>query len=501
MKLSDLLTGLIQIEPEKVNWIESLEVGGVSLDSREVKAGDLFIALSGASSHGLQHVNQAIENGAVAVLFDPAKGGDDLAKKIQQIPMLAINNLGIFLGELAARFYGKPSEHLNVIGVTGTNGKTSCSQFLGQMLDDCGIIGTLGWGEWGHLHKTANTTPDALFVQKVLRQFINEKKTAVAMEVSSHGLDQNRVNGVKFKGTVFTNLSRDHLDYHQTMDDYLAAKLKLMAKTDLDFAVVNLDDAYSERIIASVSKSVRLWCVSTKGKILQSMGCESLLAENIEHNLKGFEFQVRWQGQSELIQVPLYGDFNVENILCVLAVMLASGMTLAESALRLKNVQAVAGRMESCGIEGRGKALPVFIDYAHTPDALGRVLSSLRPHCKGLLWVVFGCGGNRDAGKRPLMGKIANQWADHVVITDDNPRFENNVTIAKEILIGCKTDKTILIQDRKQAIEHAINNAKVDDCVVVAGKGHEDYQEISGIRYPFSDKLIVQSALNKRFAA
>ena len=526
----------------------SLTVAGLALDSREVVSGDAFIALAGAQQHGLTHVEQAINNGACAVIFDPADNGRQLAETLpcrisSAVPMIAVENLGLKLGELAARFYGDPSQFMTVIGITGTNGKTSCSQFLSQMLDDCGIIGTLGWGEWGKLNKTLNTTPDALAIQKILAELLKDKKRAVAMEVSSHGLEQGRVNGVMFKGAVFTNISRDHLDYHGTMDAYVQAKLELLNKPGLAFAVVNLDDAYSELIVAAVPESVQLWHFSAKGKIADSGECVS--AENILHKADGIEFDVCWQDRPQRVKVPLYGDFNVENVLAVLTVMLAMGISLDEAIKRLTCIRPVDGRMERFGTEADPL---VFVDYAHTPDALDKVLSSLRKHCNQDLWVVFGCGGNRDSGKRSQMGKIAEFWADHVVVTDDNPRYENGLDIVNDILAGCSSTawdggrdcsrqstafapsmevrsvatgttawmqeveqrmeqlpmepvrpaKVEIIQNREQAIQKVVANAARNDCIVIAGKGHEQYQESNGICVPFSDRQVVIDALSRR---
>jgi UDP-N-acetylmuramoyl-L-alanyl-D-glutamate--2,6-diaminopimelate ligase len=496
MRLIDLLNGLVELEKDEQALLSPIEISGVSLDSRQIQRNNLFVALAGSRMHGLECANQAIIQGARAIIFDPAQGGAVIAKNIKKIPVIAIADLSFVLGKLAGRFYGMPSESMTVIGITGTNGKTSCSQFLGQVLDGCGIIGTLGWGEWGKLHKTLNTTPDALAIQKMLWQFKQDDKHAVAMEVSSHGLAQGRVNAVHFTGAVFTNLSRDHLDYHQSMDDYLAAKLKLMTSPGLKFAVINLDDASSEKVVAAVPESVAVWGVSVKGKSTNTRYDEIVVANNVMHTALGVEFDVLWRNHLQHLAVPLYGDFNVENILCVLGTLLAYGMALPECAERLNRLRSVAGRMEPC-VDNAGTS-HVFVDYAHTPDALDRVLANLRRHCHKTLWVVLGCGGNRDAGKRPLMGAIAERWADHVVITDDNPRFESGSVIAKEILAGCQTEKAIIIQDRKMAIEYAINNLNDGDCVVIAGKGHEDYQEINGIRYPFNDKLVAEEALKQR---
>ncbi len=419
-------------------------------------------------------------------------------EQINNVPMIAVEDLGQKLGDIAARFYGNPSGFMDVIGITGTNGKTSCSHFLSQMLDDCGIIGTLGWGEWGKLSKTLNTTPDALETQRVLAELLNDKKKIVAMEVSSHGLEQGRVNGVTFKGAVFTNISRDHLDYHGTMEAYLQAKLALLNKPGLTFAVVNLDDFYSDQIIAAVPETVVLWGISVHGKTLAS--CECVCAENIIHKLDGIEFDVRWRGNCQRVNVPLYGDFNSENVLTVLAVMLAMGGALPEAVKKLQFIRPVTGRMERYG--GDGQPL-IFVDYAHTPDALDKVLSSLRKHCGQNLWVVFGCGGNRDKGKRPEMGRIAEQWADHVIITDDNPRFENGLVIVNDILAGCSSagrnlGKVEVIQNREQAIQNVIARAAEKDCIVVAGKGHEHYQESNGLQIAFSDSQVVIEALKMR---
>lgn len=493
MKLTELLAGLTYTAPDAGCDLDR-DISGLALDSRTLTEGQAFIALAGSQQHGLSHLKQAIENGACAVLYDPADGGRELAATRCDIPMLAIEHLSQRLGELAARFYRQPSQHLDVIGITGTNGKTSCSQFLAQALDHCGIIGTLGWGEWGRLNKTLNTTPDALAIQQMLATLAMSRKRAVAMEVSSHGLEQGRVNGVRIKGAVFTNLSRDHLDYHGTMDAYLNAKLTLLDKPGLDFVIVNLDDATSRRIIAAVPETARIWGVSAEQNRFQACN-EHIAADRIGHQPDGIAFDACWRNERQRITAPLYGDFNVENLLQVLAVLLAMDMSLHEAARRLARVKPIAGRMQRFG--GNGRPL-VFVDYAHTPDALDKVLASLRKHCRRDLWVVIGCGGDRDRGKRPLMGAAAERWADHVLLTDDNPRNENGNAIIDAMLAGCRSDNTIVIRDRELAIRSAIRRAAGDDIVVVAGKGHEDYQEIQGVRYPFNDKDIVLDALDQR---
>lgn len=489
MDLHTLLDGLSR--PDQ--GLESLRIKGLALDSRLVKAGDAFIALNGSQQHGLAHAGQAIANGAEVILFEPDGYSSDLAETFQGLPAIAINGLGEKLGDLASRFYGQPSEQMTVIGITGTNGKTSSSQFLAQMLDACGIIGTLGWGEWGDLMPTANTTPDALAIQQMLASLHSQGKKSVAMEVSSHGLEQGRVNGVKFTGAVFTNITRDHLDYHGTMEAYLQAKLMLLTQSPLAFVVVNLDSEYSGRIIANIPATAVTWGVSRQGQGT-AIG-ETLHIRDSQPHADGIRFTVTWRNVCHTVNLRLFGDFNVENVSLVLATLLALGHEFDTAVAKLQNLEPVAGRME---VYGGGKQPLVFVDYAHTPDALDNVLRSARKHCLGDLWTVFGCGGNRDSGKRALMGYSSAQWADRAIVTDDNPRYEDSTSIINDILTGCDANKTEVIPNREQAIQHAISHADQRDCIVVAGKGHEDYQEINGVKYPFSDRQVVLEALARR---
>lgn len=481
MKISDLL-----------DFDSDLNVSGLTLNSGECGEGFLFIALKGTNHHGLNYAKSAIENGAIAVLFD--NEGVELADEMLadlNVFKIPVSDLAKNLGSIAARFYGEPSRKMNVIGITGTNGKTSCSQFLAQVLENCGVIGTIGWGKFGELKQTLNTTPDALAVQKMLATLKNEGCENVAMEVSSHGLAQGRVNGVQFKGAIFTNFSRDHLDYHGTMAAYLETKLKLFDAPQLEFAVINLDDEISDKIIAAIPENVEIIGVTTTGK--QSPRGQTLSAENIELNLSGIQCDVFWQNQKCVLHVPLIGLFNLENVLCVLAVTLKSGVELEEAAKRLTHLKAVNGRMERFG--GENNQPLVIVDYAHTPDALEKVLRSLRSHTLGKLSVVFGCGGNRDTGKRSQMGRVAEEFADWVVVTDDNPRFESNEEIVKDILGGFSNHEANVIHDRARAIRNAIEKATAQDCVLIAGKGHEDYQEIDGVKLPFNDAQCVREIL------
>ena len=480
MKLADLLKDLTVCDSD-------IEITGLAIDSREIQAGYAFFALNGANQHGMNFAATVVANGAKALIYEPAGWNQpqDVTLKVAQF---AIDGLDRHLGKIAAKFYGDPSRQLAVIGITGTNGKTTCRQLIAQAIANCGVIGTLGWGEPRNLLPTQNTTPNALMVQKYLQIFVEQQKQAVAMEVSSHGLQQGRVNGVEFTGAVFTNLSRDHLDYHGSMEEYFQAKLALFTNPALKFAVVNLDDAYSARVLQVLAENVQQWTFSTKGQV--SSKAESIVAENIHSDATGIAFDVVWQNRKVSAYTTLVGEFNLENALAVLCVLLAMDYPFTEAIARLANLQAIVGRMEKFG--GNDKPA-VFVDYAHTPDALEKALKAAKGH--GHLWVVFGCGGDRDKGKRQQMGRIAETLADQVLITDDNPRSESSTEIINDILAGCQKQNITVINDRKLAINTAIQRAKKLDSILIAGKGHENYQEIKGVKFPFSDQEVVKQSL------
>lgn len=462
-----------------------IEIAGLSLDSRQVKPGYVFIALKGEHHHGLDFAEQAIDKGAVAVIYEPEGAGVLPEFAIQWI---AISGLAEKLGTIASRFYADPSQHLKVIGITGTNGKTTCSQLLAQALKNSAVIGTLGWGEPDNLMPTLNTTPDALAVQQMLSKCLDMGKKVVAMEVSSHGLQQGRVNGVSFTGAVFTNFSRDHLDFHGSMERYLQAKLMLFKHSDLQFAVVNLDDPKSAEILAVIPKSVRTWTYSSQG--LSKANDDSVWVDQANYGGDGIRFAVHWNGQQHQAYTPLLGKFNLDNVLAVLTTLLALGIDFDKAVSKLADLQPICGRMERIG----GVNQPtVVVDYAHTPDALQKVLEAVKDYKR--LSVVFGCGGNRDQGKRPEMRRIAERYADRVIITDDNPRNEDPQAIVEDIMRGCETEMVEVIHDRAAAIELAISQAKAGDYVVIAGKGHEDYQEINGVKWPFKDQEQVKRVL------
>ncbi len=487
MKLQELLNNIVAIDSD-------LEISGLAIDSRQVEPGFLFLAVNGNEFHGLEYIEQAIEKGAQVVLYDPAGSGENLAKNIQNVSCYSVADLSGKLAEIAARFYREPSKQLTVIGVTGTNGKTSCSQFLAQLLDDAGVIGTLGWGEPGDLKQTLNTTPDAVVLQQILAEFVRQGKKYAVMEVSSHGLVQGRVQGIEFDAAVLTNLSRDHLDYHGSMQQYLQAKLKLFECQSLQFAVVNLDDESAEPVLKKLTgRNIKVLGFSLKKNTAGGIS-DRVWVDAIEHDLKGIRFVVEWHGQRTEIETQLTGFFNVENILLVITVLLGLGWPIETIAEKIKSLKPVAGRMQRFGGEGRPV---VLVDYAHTPDALEKLLQGVKPYVRGRLKVVFGCGGDRDSGKRALMGKVAKNWADEIVLTDDNPRNEDSRAIIEDILTGCQTSQTRVVQNRAEAIEQTITQAEIDDCIVIAGKGHENYQEIKGIRRAFSDQQCVKQALQE----
>ncbi len=494
VSLAYLLDGWVTIDQDV--W-----VGTPTVDAREIECDGVFLAVAGSKLHGLEHAMQAVERNASVIIYDRAAGGDLLAARLRKqtgIPLIALTSLSEKLSEFAARFYAYPSRELSVIGITGTNGKTSVSHFIAQALNvssRCGVIGTLGWGELPELKDTINTTPDAVSVQAQLAAVLAQGCSTLAMEVSSHGLDQHRVNAVEFSAAVFTNLSHDHLDYHQTMTAYGEAKLALFKMPSLTFVVLNEDDPFSETIAAVLPPRVAQYGFTRQVSRLKA---DTVLILNQHLSEQGVSFDVRYQGQQEHINSALFGVFNIDNLAATLATLLAMGDSLAKAATKLQQISSVSGRMQLL-TERLGQP-SVIIDYAHTPDALKLALSSLREHCKGQLKLVFGCGGNRDKAKRPLMGGIASQLADQVIITNDNPRFESGELIAEQIKAGAQGPASLSIElDRAKAIQQLIAHSTSDDIVLVAGKGHEDYQQIADKKAPFSDAQQVLSALKQAF--
>ena len=486
MNIGGLVAGLTN---QTLGLDAEIVIKGLALDSRKIELGFVFIAVAGAEQHGLKYAQQVQKKGAVAIIYD-SLGSDDFCLEAIEIPLVVVDGLTAKLGLLADRFYQSPSKRLDVIGITGTNGKTSCSQFLQQLLTDSGVIGTLGWGGSQSLNKTLNTTPDALAMQQILAEFVSMGKKAVVMEVSSHGLEQGRVNAVDFKGAVFTNLSRDHLDYHGSMGEYLQAKLLLFKRPELRFVVVNADQDCSNKVLSVVNDTAKKWAFSINGK--KCAGAESIVAKEIKIGLSGIQFWLYWQNKQVLVESAIVGEFNVENILTVITVLLAQGYSLEYAVESVTTLTPVCGRMECFG---GNKKPTVIVDYAHTPDALEKVLLGLRKLSPQKLCLVFGCGGNRDKGKRQQMAVVAEQLTDHFVMTNDNPRFEDPQQIINDMVAGCKSNNHNVIENREQAIRAMIKQANKDDCIVIAGKGHEEYQDIKGVKHFFSDQAVVKQVL------
>jgi UDP-N-acetylmuramoyl-L-alanyl-D-glutamate--2,6-diaminopimelate ligase len=457
---------------------------GLTLDSRHCAPGMVFFACQGLHTHGKNFIPAAIRAGVAAVMVEEAPAG---VRWEHGVPYLSVPNLSQRAGELAARFYGHPSHALRVVGVTGTNGKTSITHFLAQSLSHasmqpCGLLGTLGYGVYGAMEEAAHTTPDALQLHSHLARIREHGARYVAMEVSSHALDQGRVNGVFFHTAVFTNLSRDHLDYHHTLAAYAAAKKRLFTWSGLRCAIINHDDTVGREIYAALSPKIRAYRYSITDSSAE------IYCSRVRPLPQGFDLEITTpQGTAEVC-LPLWGTFNIANALATLGALLALDMSLPEASAKLAQLRPVCGRLEHFH---SAQNPTVIVDYAHTPDALAHTLQALRSHCAGRLWCVFGCGGARDRGKRPLMGAAAAHYADEVIITSDNPRTEDPDAIIADILPGMGTCAYHIICERATAIAFALNHATPADVVLIAGKGHETYQEIAGKRYPFSDRTHV----------
>ncbi len=521
-------------QPSAVSFLASVGVRGMVVDSRGLQPGDAFAAYPGERQDGRKFIAQALAAGANAVLWE-REGFEWNAE--WKVPNLPVDGLRDKIGEIASQVYGEPSRQLRTIGITGTNGKTSCCHWIAQCLTGLGkktaLVGTLGNGFPGApqgdsdplraearaesyaLAPSANTTPDAVSLHALLRDYLADGAKCVAMEVSSHGLAQGRVNGVHFDVAVLTNLSRDHLDYHGDMASYAAAKASLFAWPELQYAVLNMDDPFG------VGLAGKLGCggVQTVGYSLEGSaphlnplpqageeasvkgacfdrhdGCRfAVMARDLVADAQGVRFEAVTPWGTAHLSSKLLGRFNASNLLAALAVLLVSGIALEDAVRELGKVESVAGRMQRLG--GEGKPL-VVVDYAHTPDALEKVLGTLREIMggKSRLICVFGCGGERDRGKRPLMGAVASRLADSVIVTSDNPRGEDARAIIDEIIAGMGANYHV-IDDRAAAIDAAVRGAQPDDVVLIAGKGHEDYQEIKGVKLPFADADVARRVL------
>ncbi len=510
--LHHLLSGIVDAP-------DDIMITDVTLDSREVRPGALFLACRGHGPgdgnrrHGIEFAAQAAERGARAVVYETPEAGETraleaAARLLQRVRqragqdedqfVVAVPDLQVHLGRIADRFFGQPSQALHLVGVTGTNGKTTSAWLIAQALSLCGrpaaYIGTLGYGATGALWPATHTTADVVSVHRQLAVLRAAGARAVAMEVSSHALDQGRVDEVRFETAAFTNLTQDHLDYHGTMAAYGAAKARLFARATLSARVINVDDEFGRALARAEAAPGRL---VVTGRTASGAGAEYVTAKQVQALSDGFELMVESSWGEARLRVALLGEFNVDNVLTTLAVLLAAQVPLAQAAAALGRCVAAPGRMQRIAGPRSASQPTVIVDYAHSPDALEKALVAARAHCRGRLQLVFGCGGDRDALKRPIMGRIAVAGADTVAVTDDNPRTEDPAIIVRDILAGIPSGASAvrIEHDRATAIRTAIEAAGPDDLVLITGKGHEDYQIYGTTRRAFSDALVARAVL------
>jgi UDP-N-acetylmuramoyl-L-alanyl-D-glutamate--2,6-diaminopimelate ligase len=470
------------------------EISGLALDSRLVKPGDLFFACKGTHLDGRKFIDDVIIKGVRAIVAE-AEVGDVSIQVQNNVPIVPVHHLNHRMGRIAATFYGNPAEKLRIVGITGTNGKTSCSHFIASALHQLGItagvIGTLGNGVYGNIQPSSLTTPDAITLQATFADFVKHNAKVVAMEVSSHSLDQGRVDDVPFEVGVFTNLTRDHLDYHGDMASYGTAKKRLFDMASLKHAVINADDDFGKSLIESLPRKNTLYAYGVDQHT--HLAVPQVYADDLHLDITGLHARVYTPWGEGDLHAGLIGRFNASNILAVLTTLCLLDVPFDAALQSLAQLKPVAGRMQ--GLGGNTQPL-VVVDYSHTPDSLEKALVALKQHCRGQLYCIFGCGGDRDRGKRPMMAKIAEQYADHVIVTDDNPRHESPEQIVADILVGFTQLKQVIVQhDRSKAIQEIIQCAVPGDCILIAGKGAETYQQIGDVKIPFSDIEKVQQSL------
>lgn len=490
--LESLLEGIVDKFP-----VTGINITGIATDSRKVTSGNLFIACIVGSVSNIQYINDAVKNGAVAVLIDENELPEPC---ICSVPVFRTKELVKKIGIIADRYYQHPSSDIRVVGVTGTNGKTSVSYLLTQCLETssengCGLIGTLGYGRINNLVPGPNTTPEPITLQALLADMRDRKLREVVMEVSSHGLDQYRVTGVRFNLAIFTNLSRDHLDYHKTLQDYAASKQRLFNEYGIKKHVINIDDELGKKIFNELPDDVEKAGCTLENHIYESEHNKEDLVYGkvIDINPGGMKVEIYSPWGKGILSTQFIGIFNLRNILSVLSALCLMDFSFNEALALVSRCKNIPGRLETFSANNFPT---VAVDYAHTPDALEQVLSTVKSVCQGNLHCVFGCGGDRDAGKRPIMAAVAEKYADYITLTSDNPRYENPAKIIEDMFAGITSKKNVYIEvNRKTAIENTISRAGVNDIVLIAGKGHENYQEINGTRLPFSDQQITKDIL------
>jgi UDP-N-acetylmuramoyl-L-alanyl-D-glutamate--2,6-diaminopimelate ligase len=502
------MPAILHTVPEALAWLAARRAASIATDSRRVREGDAFIAWPGGTLDGRQFVGTALAAGAVGCLVE-AQGMEAFGFDANDARIAAMPNLKAATGPIASGFLGEPSRQLPVVAVTGTNGKTSTSWWTAQALTAlgrrCGVVGTLGVGvpplgeDPGTIEFTGLTTPDPVTLHAALRSFVEAGFAACAMEASSIGIEEHRLTGTQIAVAAFTNFTQDHLDYHGTMEAYGQAKARLFAWPGLAHAVINLDDPFGADLARRLERSaIELWSYSTRQ-------AARLHAQGVRYEEGGLAFELCEGHEQASVRTGLIGDYNVSNLLAVAGSLRALGVPLHDVARSCARLTPVPGRMQRVGVEGHGateKAPEVVVDYAHTPDALEKALLALQPLARtrgGRLWCVFGCGGNRDATKRPLMGAVAARLARHVIVTSDNPRMERPADILQQIVTGMTGEfKPMVIEDRRTAIGQAIRLADSCDVILIAGKGHEHYQEVGGVKHPFSDLAEAGARLAER---
>ena len=486
--------------------LASTPIRDLVLDSRAAEPGAAFVALRGTRDHGLNHAADALARGAEAVLYDPDELGGEALPAAVSGRAVAVPGLAARSGELAHRLYGPGMGHVELAGITGTNGKTTVAYLVAQAMGRagrrCGYIGTLGHGLPAALEPHALTTPDCFTLHRELAALAAERGTHAALEVSSHALAQDRIAGLAIRTAAFTNLTRDHLDAHGSLDAYGAAKARLFERAGLRSAVLNGGDPFAARLADRLAPGVRLIRVAAA-----DVGDADIAARVRSHGLAGLELELRGRYGDARLRSPLIGTFNAENLLVALGVLVAWDLPLGDACAALGGCAAPPGRLDVIAPAQRGTAAAsgepaaapyVVVDYAHTPDGLDRVLDAIRTLAAGEVWCVFGCGGERDPGKRAPMGAVAARHADHIVVTDDNPRGEDPAAIVREILAGVGAHPDVIVEhDRAAAIRHAIRRARPGDVVLIAGKGHETTQRIGTDERPFDDRAAARAALEE----
>lgn len=507
VKLGDLLPG---VALEKA---ATIIVHNLCLDTRELKTGDAFIALVGNKVDGRDFIAKAIELGASVILVEADKNWQGI-DWLGNVPVIAIEQLSAQVSAIAARFFDEPSKKIRLIGITGTNGKTTCSLLAAQLLaclqSKSAVVGTLGYGlldttslapvaqQLTLLRSTGLTTPDPIALQRILAELVSDGAASIALEVSSHSLQQKRVADVQIHTAIFTNLTQDHLDYHGDLVSYGNAKAQLLQAAGLHTAIINLDDSWAKGLLDKAPAGVNVLTYSVNPSIDNRA---DIYATNIELHALGCNAHIVTPWGKAEIRSPLLGAFNLSNLLAVIAAVAVQGFSLEKIITLLPELQSVPGRMQQVVVDQLAQQVQVIVDYAHTPDALENTLNAIHQHKAGNIWTVFGCGGDRDKTKRPQMGTIAERLSDYVIVTNDNPRSEDPSLIAGEILRGMnRPSGCLVIADRAQAIDFAVQQAKADDIVLIAGKGHEDYQIFANQTLPFSDTKQARIALQKRIA-